>query len=115
MRSFASRLLDTQFAGAMAEDAEWVAAGGTPTGENNCRVLLRRETAEPAFQGSFSTRMQHASWMIEVRVSERATLSEGDSFVLGGETYRVSEPPERPDTYRLKWLAVCILSGAPGG
>ena len=115
MRTSASRLLDTQFAGPLADDAEWVAAGGTPTGETNCRVLLRRDAAEPAFQGSFSTRMQHASWMIEVRVSERATLSEGDSFILAGEIYTVSEPPERPDTYRLKWLAVCVLSGAPGG
>ncbi len=115
MRALASRLLDTQFAGPLAEDAEWVAAGGTPTGETNCRVLLRRETAEPAFQSSFSTRMQQASWMIEVRVSERATLSEGDSFVLAGETYTVSEPPERPDTYRLKWLAACTLNGVPGG
>ena len=125
MREFAIRLLDTQFAGPLASDAEYVAAGGSPTGVANCRIMKRIDDGGMDFGGSFSTKPHTQNYAIEVRVAEVPGLKERDLIIPGlktdgvfvptGEVFRVAEPPVKPDSERLKWRAVCQVEGAPGG
>lgn len=115
MREQAIRLVDAAFTGPLADDAEYVAPGGSPTGEANCRIMKRAADAEAGLLQGFDTRPHTQDYFVEVRVSEVETLTDGASFVTPAATYLVAEKPVKPDSERLKWRARCRVKDAPGG
>lgn len=115
MRALAIRLVDTAFNGPLADDAEHVARGGSPSGTANCRIMKRVAESDFGLPSGFDTKPHTQDYFVEVRVSEVASLTEGASFVTPAATYRVAEPPVKPDSERLKWRARCRVQDAPGG
>ena len=73
-------------------------AGGADPGLP-VRVMLRRPDRIDAFG---ETRLVAATTLVDIRVAEIAAPEEGDSVVMGGETFIVQGQPLR-DAERLVW------------
>lgn len=114
MRALAQSALDAQYASELADDAEWLTGSAAPTGEDNCRIMIRE--VEDAFDiGGASTRLLTKQYWVRVRVSQLAALKEKDRFMIFGAEYRIAEPPVKDGSFRLEWVALCHIIGAPGG
>jgi hypothetical protein len=80
----------------LALDAVYRADGGSDV---PVRVMLRR----PDRIGDFGeTRLAAATTLVDIRVAEVAVPMEGDTVVIGGETFIVQGQPLR-DVERLVW------------
>ena len=114
MRELAIRTVDAAFTGPMADDAEHVARGGSPTGKANCRIMKRAAEPEAGLLSGLDTRPHTQNYSIEVRVSEVPDLTKDAVFITPAATYIVAEKPVKLDSERLKWRALCRIEGAPG-
>lgn len=81
----------------MALDAEYRAGGeGTPLA---VRVMKRAPDAASEFNAG---RFISDTTFLDVRVSEVAAVSKGDTFTIGAQTFEVFGDPRR-DSERLVW------------
>ncbi len=96
MNAFAAAM-DAIFMDAnMAADATWTPQGGAPL---PVRVIRKAPDEMTTFG---ATRILSETTLVDVRVSEMASVKSGDTIIIGTDTFTIQGEPKR-DRERLVW------------
>jgi len=103
MLAFAAAI-DAIFADAnMAADATWTPQGGVPL---PVRVVRKAPDELTSFGAA---RILSDTTLVDVRVSEMASVKSGDTIIIGADTFTIQGEPKR-DRERLIWSLELVPS-----
>ena len=115
----ADAVLDANYNGPHADDAEYFAPGTDPVpgGGTPCRVMRGGEEAGLDIGGLVS-RPRMDTPLIHARVGELALVSKGGHFLIEdtGEIFQIMGEPERLDRARREWTCQTVpVKPVPSG